>query len=531
MKLGRNQLCYCGSGKKFKRCHGSYDAQQVRDAEASRIFAQAQASERIRQSQQGLGRPILSTTLADRRLVFVKNRVFHSQKWKTVPDFLGDYIKLTLGPEWGNKELTKPFEQRHPIIQWYYHYCKYQEKTIPKPGEVHNSPITGVVACYLGLAYSLYLLAHNLELQGRLVRRLKDPGNFQGAYYELIVANSLIRAGFTLELEDETDGNTKHCEFSAVSKATGKKYWVEAKMRAVAGLLGRTEQDGTTSEDPLSRLTHHLTAALAKPAKDERLIFVDLNTPYDPALFDKPEWLPRLRRTLEKYERRHRNERAYVIVTNTPFHRMLGEAAPIMGLPFGIGMPDLNRPGYYRLSEAYLNKRKHVDIYNICDALEKYLSFPSTFDGSLPSEAFYGAQPIRIGETYVFPDSDNLVGTVADVTVDDVNKVAYVMVNSQDGKCAILKEQMSDAAFDDYKRHPDAYFGKVKIPQRVLNSKIELFEWFMEVHENTPRAKIMEHLSKYPPPPGGYGHFNDEELRAIYCEGLAAMVPEPTVAK
>jgi hypothetical protein len=36
----------------------------------------------------------------------------------------------------------------------------------------------------------------------------------------------LIRAGFKLELEDETDGASKHCEFSAMSK--GKKYWVEA---------------------------------------------------------------------------------------------------------------------------------------------------------------------------------------------------------------------------------------------------------------------------------------------------------------
>jgi hypothetical protein len=58
--------------------------------------------------------------------------------------------------------------------------------------------VTGVVSCYLGLAYSLYLIAHNVELQARMVRRLLDPTQFQGAYYELIVANILIRAGFEL---------------------------------------------------------------------------------------------------------------------------------------------------------------------------------------------------------------------------------------------------------------------------------------------------------------------------------------------
>ena len=116
-----------------------------------------------------------------------------------------------------------------------------------------NAVVTGVVACYLGLAYSLYLLAHNVELQEKLVRRLKVPGQFQGAYYEVTVANILIRAGFELELEDESDGTVKHCEFSARSRRTGKKYWVEAKMQSVAGLLGKTERDGTTKTNPLNR--------------------------------------------------------------------------------------------------------------------------------------------------------------------------------------------------------------------------------------------------------------------------------------
>ena len=85
-----------------------------------------------------------------------------------------------------------------------------------------------------------------------MVRRLKDPGQFQGAYYELIVANALIRAGFELTLEDQSDGLTKHCEFAAISKRTGTHYWVEAKMRGVSGLLGRTDKDGTSDPNPLS---------------------------------------------------------------------------------------------------------------------------------------------------------------------------------------------------------------------------------------------------------------------------------------
>ena len=150
----------------------------------------------------------------------------------------------------------------------------------------------GVVYCYLGLSYGLFLLKHNVELQERLMKRLKDPKQFQGAYYEVIIANSLIRAGFELTLEDETDEASKHCEFAAVSKKTGKRYWVEAKMRGVAGVLGKTEVDGTTNSDPTCMLSIHLNAALKKSAADERLIFIDLNA--DPQTDNNmPEWMKR----------------------------------------------------------------------------------------------------------------------------------------------------------------------------------------------------------------------------------------------
>jgi hypothetical protein len=170
-------------------------------------------------------------------------------------------------------------------MQWYEGYCHFQRRH-GVDGEIKSALATGVVNCYLGLAYSLYLIKHNVELQDRSVRRLKNVEQFQGAYRELFVANSLIRAGFKLELEDETDAATKHCEFSAVSN-TEKKIWVEAKMRSVVGLLGKTERDGTKSMKATSQLVKHLNAAFEKPAGDERLIFIDVNT--EPEIGAVPE--------------------------------------------------------------------------------------------------------------------------------------------------------------------------------------------------------------------------------------------------
>lgn len=243
-KIRRNAPCPCGSGKKYKKCCGD-PLKQTGDIlpevllplHMSKVLRRHDSDEAIRIGQQGRGRPIVSTRIGDYTVVAAGNTVHWSTKWRTFSDFLGDYIKKTLGSDWGNAELARPLEERHPILQWYDAYCWFQASHKEKNGEVHSGPMSGIVCCYLGLAYSLYLLDHNVELQARLVDRLKDIRQFQGAYYELIVANCLIRAGFRLELEDEVDQEAKHCEFSARSQTTGKRYWIEAKMRSVPGLL------------------------------------------------------------------------------------------------------------------------------------------------------------------------------------------------------------------------------------------------------------------------------------------------------
>ena len=182
-KIGRNQLCPCGSGKKFKRCCGSL----VRNAaslspsmrDMSHLLERTQAQERVREAQQGRGRPIISTKVGDHTLVAVGKEVHWGTDWKTFPDFLLSYIKRKLDPAWGNAEIAKPLADRHPIMQWYDALCRYQRATIKSPGEVSGAEVTGLVACYLGLAYGLYLLDRNVELQDRLIRRLKDPPTFR----------------------------------------------------------------------------------------------------------------------------------------------------------------------------------------------------------------------------------------------------------------------------------------------------------------------------------------------------------------
>ena len=533
-KIGLNQPCPCGSGKKYKRCCGSL-TDTPRRLPASPKFIRAldahYADERIRQEQQGLGKPIIATRLNDQQIVAVGNTVHWSSKAKTFPDFLGEYIKRVLGSDWGNAELAKPFDERHTLLQWYYNFCRYQATTIKRPGEVSSAEMTGVVACYLGTAYSLYLLDHNVELQARLVRRLKNPKDFQGAYYELIVANTLIRAGFKLTLEDETDLSMKHCEFAAVSQRTGKKYWVEAKMRAVVGLLGKDDNDGTRKANPISQMIPHLNAALRKPAADHRLIFVDLNTDATIGADGKPIWTQSSLARLEQFERRElaAGVTAYVFISNVPFHRMLNERLHTALAAFGLGIPDFNKSGEYRLGEIYRQKRKHADAFHIADAFGKYPQIPTTFDGSLLSDSLEGKPRPRMGETYMFegisklPESvgGKLVATMTTATVVEAEKKAYISVSDQNGQSYILSEPMTDQQLADYKAHPEAYFGKIQHVGKRIDTKCELFEFFMESYKSLDRATLLERLATHPDV-ALFAKMSDDDLLAEYCEGMAA---------
>lgn len=119
-KIGRNDPCPCGSNKKYKRCHGFSGQPLILTEEAKYAIKRARAAQVQRERQQGFGKPIISAEAFGRRFVAVKSRLFHSKGWLTFHDFLGDYIKMAMGVEWGQAELAKSLDQRHPILVWHH---------------------------------------------------------------------------------------------------------------------------------------------------------------------------------------------------------------------------------------------------------------------------------------------------------------------------------------------------------------------------------------------------------------------------
>ena len=97
--------------------------------------------------------------------------------------------------------------------------------------------LTGPAKAYLCFGYDLYWLQLFHRLPESLIGRLKDFGAFQGARYEVLVAAVFARAGFEIEWIGDAEAASKHPEFIATHKRTGKKVGVETKSRQRPGAM------------------------------------------------------------------------------------------------------------------------------------------------------------------------------------------------------------------------------------------------------------------------------------------------------
>jgi hypothetical protein len=518
-KIGRNNPCPCGSGKKYKRCHGSIEhlsrIQQVM-AHADRMRGRAEADHVQRQRQQGLGKPIISTEANGYRVVAVKNRLHYSDKWKTFHDFLVNYLPSVLGREWGNAQLAKPADQRHPILTWYQMLCEQQRITIMEPGTVSSATMTGAVAAYMYLAYDLYALEHNVELQAALVARLRNHDKFTGARYEVYIAAIFIRAGFDLEFENEADGTTTHCEFTATHRRTGRKFSVDAKRRE-----GNRPRIGRLFNDALSKRANH-----------DRVIFIDINMRDDLTGNEEPSFLQKALRRLREFEGMLLNDiprpSAYVFATNTPWAHYLDQPVPrCTALAEGFQIPDFKGGVHARSFRHAIEAREaHIEMHELIQSIKDHSSIPSTFDGTM-SEFAFDSRTTRliVGERYMVPDADGTEHSAeleCGIVVEN-KRTAMCIMKLEDGKRLIHHIPLSDAELNAWRRHPDTFFGVVGQRTTRAENPLDLYDFLMNSYRDTPKEKLLEFLASAPDIVD-LMRLDQPKLASIYSERMASSI-------
>ena len=540
-QVGRNTPCPCGSGKRFKRCHGSAEAPAVSrlpdDAVMRERFAQVQAEIRQREQQQGMGRPIIALETNGHRVVYVGNRVYYSQKWKTFHDFLRDYPAMLFGEAWLTKQRRKADAERHPYLQWMQRAFDDHKRLATTVGTITTGSATAAMSSVMSLAYNLYLIHHNLpanakteRLCQRIVKRLKNPDHFWGTLYETYAFALFAIAGFTMELEDESDGSDTHCEFNARSK-NGRTYSIECKSRnRVASPINA---DGSPRiDDETLGLTKKLKAALSKSATHERVVFIDIDLPmithFDQFHAVSDFAVARLRELEGTLEINGGNApSAYVFVTNIPDHRNLGDTSyGLQILATGFKIPDFGQGAvHHGMHELMKSREQHAGIPSIQEAIRIRHTIPSTFDGSNPALAF-STDPrprLRIGDWYKVPDEGGLEieAQLCDGLVIESHKSAHCIFRTKAGVYVHYINTLTNDELDAYRLHPQTFFGVVQDdPTRRSETVVDWFDFLFETYEHTPKEKLLEFLAGAP----DHNELikqSQRDLAITYCERMA----------
>lgn len=494
-RIGRNSPCHCGSGKKYKHCHWQTEQAAVGSApklervpippHVLQMFERHKASEARRESAQGKGRPIISAEANGNRFVAIGNTLA-TGRWRTFPEFLIHYLRHSFGAEWVKQQQGKAQEDQHPVLNWWAaHVVQVKEATAALKGadDVRTLPANTATWALLMLAYNLYLLQHNAELQARLLERLRRADQFRGAYYETMVAACFILAGFKLTLLDETTGLTRSCEFNAQGPS-GRIFAVEAKSR----LPGKANVD----------VGNQLVDALRKDTPHERVVFIDLNTDAAPT--------EALAITIGKSIRGREAgltikglpaPAAYVIVTNLPNMRdVTGYSQGRFAVAEGFKIPDFGSSTFTSLIDQFKAEQRHGDVLAVFQAFGEY-QIPSTFDGELPEVAFGGVKRRWLhGESY---DLNSLgldaKGQLISAAVDESSHRVALAFSLPGGKSCVLHDILSEDELAAYRRHPESFFGTLTRPVVKVDTPIALFKVFHESYRSTPRQTLLEFLA------------------------------------
>jgi hypothetical protein len=534
--IGRNQPCPCGSGKKYKRSHGvaavtepPVSPPDVRAA-VDRHVRQANALRLRREKQQGLGRPIVAAKLPKHQMVAVRNRVHFSDSWETFHDFLRDFLFNLLGKEWLEAERAKPAESRHRILRWFEQAIEDARRLGTKTGEVYTAPMTGAVRAFINLAYNIYLIAHHTEKNGDeivkgYIDRLKSTRSdaFAGALFETYAAAAFLKAGFTLEFENERDGSVSHVEFVALYPKTGNRFSVEVKARDRASGAAYDEVDDVKR----LRVANKLNKALGKNAAHTRVVMIEINVPEVVTSYDG--WpaaaMAQIRHNEQSdFPSGEKKPGAYVFVTNHAFHNNLTVPdAGMQVLAAGFHIPGFGQDAPHRSYKGVLEARaRHVEMFALLHSMQTHYEIPSTFDGEMPELAFQGSNGLprlQFGRWYgiPLPDGREVPGRLYDAIVMEGKKEVFGCYQLATGEYVNAVCPISDTELAAYLHYPETFFGEVRQPTRHAKTLVDWCDFFYESYKSTPRDKLLERMAGMP---------DIERLRTLTQEDLAIIVCE-----
>jgi len=306
MKVGRNDPCPCGSGKKYKRCCLDKDLRPI-PHEVIRYFQKVRAEQEFLK-QAGIHINYVGPIMFKGKKVFaLGNRVYANFPSNTTfHEFLIQILKETIGLDWFREQARLPRKERHFIsicLEKLGEWITRNEKTAKRvKGEIWGAKPDGYSKSILSLAFDVCSLIHKQILPPQLLERLKSRNQYQGARYEIAIAAIFARLDCDIEWTDE-NSKSKHCEFIATHRPTGVSLAVEAKSKHRSGVLHQlgflAPVEKLLSARNIKRL---LNDAIEQNPKDVPfVIFIDVNAPITPNIpINEKPWVKDVKRLVKK---------------------------------------------------------------------------------------------------------------------------------------------------------------------------------------------------------------------------------------
>jgi hypothetical protein len=177
--------------------------------------------------------PVPSILFQGHRIRALGSTIYARPPAETFHEFLFNLVKWTLGQGWFMGQLAHPLEQRLQVMRWFHALGEHHQRFVGDARFMRDGifevPSIGAAQALLTLGYDVFHVLHRGELPKKLLKRLRQVGNFQSARYELAAAAIFVRAGFEIKfIERKAE---KHVEFIATDLGTRTRIAVEAKSR------------------------------------------------------------------------------------------------------------------------------------------------------------------------------------------------------------------------------------------------------------------------------------------------------------
>jgi len=326
----------------------------------------------------------------------------------------------------------------------------------------------------------------------------------------------MIRAGFDIELEDESDVTTSHCEFTATHRASGQKLSVEAKMRQVKV---------TAEAQKPPQIRWLLGNALKKKANHPRLVFIEVNDETTPPDAQKKLLLDLLA-TVRGKEADLAIEGqpappAYLVVSNNPPATVDRPHAPAYMFE-GFKIPDFRVEGAYgSLRETLDARKKHTAMSALVESLRTYTRIPVTFDGE--TRPFAGDKSrgrLLLGKRFRITTPNGDVGGELTSAIVMTGQNAAMCVLRENGRDQMVTVPLSDQEMQAYHESPRTFFGREEKEPKI-EDPLKLYDWFYESYKHNSKEALLALFTKM-------GSKDVEALSAMPQERLAEIFAERT---